>query len=700
MSQVTIKTQLNDDIRRFAFSESQAEPFKDLSTTISRQYGVGEGDVIIRFKDDEGDLCLISCNEELEEAIRLSGPSKKLKLILNVPIEKGWSHEDPEEEAELIPNEAEQDPEKKLEEAQKEKAQEVVEEPAQQPEEPAQQPEEPAQQPEEPAQQPEEPAKQPEEPAKQPEELAKQPEEPLTKEVAKPGILASIFGLVKKRCSFSVTDENFPDGSTCGPNMALGKTWVIINSGPIKFPQGCQLVWSEAKSSMKPTSSLSIPLPALDVGESFKISCNVILPSDYGRHTCYFSVEHEDFTVSELWIDVLVEPEAQSLLSQLAYYLDENQRDSEVREAIVNMVQNAERELCVHKGFTCDGCNMFPIVGARYHCTVCSDFDLCEACEAAEVHPDHNMLKVKLQKRKPKPVEVQPEPVVEVQPEPVVEVQSQPVVAKSKPRAKSKSQFVDDVTLPDGSKVMAGEQVVKTWRFRNVGDACWPKGTYIKCVGGLLKEHVPKEVPLCHPGHAVDVSVILDIPDVNKRATGYYRLCTEDGVFGQRVWVDLNVLAKEKEEILEFLEPKVEEPEPKAQEPEPKAQEPEPKPQEPKEPEAQEPKASLYTSISSVAKNIFPYVVTEPSKKPAQSAKPEPYVKACLLEKEEKGVFSVPAGKPYLTVQEQPKSKPVHCKFPKGLEQLVLMGFEPEVAAALLDTHNGNVEHVVNEMLM
>ena len=31
-------------------------------------------------------------------------------------------------------------------------------------------------------------------------------------------------------------------------------------------------------------------------------------------------------------------------------------------------------------GFFCDSCMMTPIVGLRYHCLTCSDFDLCERC--------------------------------------------------------------------------------------------------------------------------------------------------------------------------------------------------------------------------------------------------------------------------------------------------------------------------------
>ena len=35
----------------------------------------------------------------------------------------------------------------------------------------------------------------------------------------------------------------------------------------------------------------------------------------------------------------------------------------------------------IHHGYICDGCEMDPIVGNRYKCIVCNDFDYCEACE-------------------------------------------------------------------------------------------------------------------------------------------------------------------------------------------------------------------------------------------------------------------------------------------------------------------------------
>ena len=32
-------------------------------------------------------------------------------------------------------------------------------------------------------------------------------------------------------------------------------------------------------------------------------------------------------------------------------------------------------------GTFCDGCRMYPLVGQRYYCSTCGNYDLCPACE-------------------------------------------------------------------------------------------------------------------------------------------------------------------------------------------------------------------------------------------------------------------------------------------------------------------------------
>jgi peptidoglycan hydrolase-like protein with peptidoglycan-binding domain len=57
---------------------------------------------------------------------------------------------------------------------------------------------------------------------------------------------------------------------------------------------------------------------------------------------------------------------------------------------------SADASDAAHGNVRCDGCNVFPIVGPRYNCTVCPDFDLCAKCEASSVHPaEHPLLKLR-----------------------------------------------------------------------------------------------------------------------------------------------------------------------------------------------------------------------------------------------------------------------------------------------------------------
>lgn len=57
----------------------------------------------------------------------------------------------------------------------------------------------------------------------------------------------------------------------------------------------------------------------------------------------------------------------------------------------------------IHAGITCDACGVSPIVGARYRCVVCPDFDLCEACDRAQVGDagDHRLAHDMLKMRQP-----------------------------------------------------------------------------------------------------------------------------------------------------------------------------------------------------------------------------------------------------------------------------------------------------------
>ena len=59
--------------------------------------------------------------------------------------------------------------------------------------------------------------------------------------------------------------------------------------------------------------------------------------------------------------------------------------------SVPSFVGNLEGE--EHVGVTCDGCET-SVVGFRYKCLTCPDYDLCGRCEMRGLHPGHNMIRI------------------------------------------------------------------------------------------------------------------------------------------------------------------------------------------------------------------------------------------------------------------------------------------------------------------
>ena len=81
--------------------------------------------------------------------------------------------------------------------------------------------------------------------------------------------------------------------------------------------------------------------------------------------------------------------------------------------------EQARKDGYVHRRVTCNACNTMPIRGIRYHCANCLDYDLCEQCEAMQIHPKtHVFYKIRIpapfmrNSRQPQPVWYPGKPVV------------------------------------------------------------------------------------------------------------------------------------------------------------------------------------------------------------------------------------------------------------------------------------------------
>lgn len=75
-------------------------------------------------------------------------------------------------------------------------------------------------------------------------------------------------------------------------------------------------------------------------------------------------------------------------------------RIKEEPKVIEEKKENSNSSQVIHAHVTCDECGTSPIVGIRYKCVVCPDFDVCEKCEAKSTH-DHPFLKIKHLKHTP-----------------------------------------------------------------------------------------------------------------------------------------------------------------------------------------------------------------------------------------------------------------------------------------------------------
>ncbi|WP_372663788.1 NBR1-Ig-like domain-containing protein [Amycolatopsis kentuckyensis] len=101
------------------------------------------------------------------------------------------------------------------------------------------------------------------------------------------------------------------------------------------------------------------------------------------------------------------------------------------------------------------------------------------------------------------------------------------------PAAGDVSEFVADVTVPDGTAVPAGSRFTKTWELRNAGSVGWI-GRYLVRSGSFgspdqcrTPDRVP--VPYTAPGEHVRISVDVQAPPAAGHCQVYWKMADSEG---------------------------------------------------------------------------------------------------------------------------------------------------------------------------
>ncbi|CAD8082326.1 unnamed protein product [Paramecium primaurelia] len=63
-------------------------------------------------------------------------------------------------------------------------------------------------------------------------------------------------------------------------------------------------------------------------------------------------------------------------------------------QVVEQLIPSQVEQKMIHTYHTCDGCQIHPIIGSRFKCLECPDFDLCESCQSKNLHNNHKLFKI------------------------------------------------------------------------------------------------------------------------------------------------------------------------------------------------------------------------------------------------------------------------------------------------------------------
>ncbi len=109
---------------------------------------------------------------------------------------------------------------------------------------------------------------------------------------------------------------------------------------------------------------------------------------------------------------------------------------------------------------------------------------------------------------------------------------------------KPAAQLEQDVTVPDGTQIRAGEKFTKTWRIENTGNCAFDAGSQLVFKSGerLGGPEAGIKLPQANPGETADVSIGLAAPALGGKYSGEWELKRASGETMGELMVSIVVL--------------------------------------------------------------------------------------------------------------------------------------------------------------
>lgn len=235
-------------------------------------------------------------------------------------------------------------------------------------------------------------------------------------------------------------------------------------------------------------------------------------------------------------------------------------------EPIKKVHQGNPSNTVIHERYTCDGCGVHPIVGVRYKCSVCRDFDYCEKCEETIEH-EHAFLKIKHPRQSPKMIitalDALPSTLVnffkgfskkteenkstnteenvykevEMSFSEGLDMEFPKIFQENKPEPPKCSELGFEIK---GQLKVLPELIVESTNYvfisfclRNSGNVVWPEGLCLENINKALKID-GLNLPALEPNEEISLTLVVENPKIISKHEIQMEICSKDKTTGEK----------------------------------------------------------------------------------------------------------------------------------------------------------------------